>query len=138
MIRIRSILALAALVSAAAACDGTGNRQAPLSDPGANRSPRVAARQDETVQTVLSAYIYGPSPVQKFDECEWVAVASGGTPPYTYSWHAGGGAGTATDETFFGYLIGSTMYLTVKVKDSVNDSVSVTRTILGNFNAPLC
>ena len=138
MNRIRPLLAVVALVTAAGACDGSGNRQAPLADPGANRSPVVAARHDENVQDVLSAYIYGPSPVQKFDECEWVAVASGGTAPYTYSWHAGGGAGTASDETFFGYLIGSTMYLTVKVKDAANDSVSVTRTILGNFNAPLC
>lgn len=90
------------------------------------------------VKPGISGFIDGPSPVRKFETCDWQVFASGGTPPYTYAWHLNGAAGTATDDFFEGSLVGSSAIFTVTVTDANGVTKDIIRTIIGNFSAPLC
>jgi hypothetical protein len=90
------------------------------------------------VKPGLTVSIGGPSPVQKFDTCDWVAYVSGGTSPYSYSWHVSSAAGTPTDDYWEGYLIGGSSTMSVTVTDANGVQKTVSRNILAAFNAPLC
>ena len=98
----------------------------------------VTGSKNVYVKPGISGSIDGPSPVRKFETCNWQVNASGGTPPYSYSWHISGAAGSVTDDTFEGYLVGSTAIYTVTVTDANGVTKDIGRTILGNFSAPLC
>jgi hypothetical protein len=90
------------------------------------------------VKAGLTVSIGGPSPVRKFDTCDWIAYVSGGTAPYSYSWSVGSAAGTPTDDYWEGYLIGSEATFSVTVTDANGVQKTVSRNILGSPSAPLC
>ena len=80
----------------------------------AHSSPTPDARP------ALSVYITGADEVAPNEECAWQAIASGGTPPYSYSWW---GALTGSNSIVFGSLAASS-YLWVEVTDSNSDTDS--------------
>ena len=82
--------------------------------------------------------ILGPSPVRKFDTCDWLAHTSGGTQPYSCSWSVSSASGTPTDDYWEGYLIGSQSTMTVTVTDANGVQKVVSRTIIASTTAPLC
>jgi len=101
-------------------------------------SAGVTGSKNVYVKAGISASIEGESPVRKFDPCVWQTNASGGTPPYSYSWQINGAAGSVTDNVFEGYLVGSSAIYTVTITDANGVTKVISRTIIGNFSAPLC
>jgi hypothetical protein len=63
----------------------------------------------------------------------WTSTVTGGTAPYTYSWHFGSSTGTSSSFTYTtsyqGYDADTYDTLTLTVTDAASSSVTVTRTI---------
>jgi hypothetical protein len=84
----------------------------------------------------LRVYLYGPSHIYVYGyECVteyWSASASGGTPPYSFSWSTsyGGGSGDSFSITFCGWGSNYTEYVNVSVtgydSGGQSDSASMT------------
>jgi Bacterial Ig-like domain (group 2) len=98
----------------------------------------VTGSRNVYVKPGLSVYITGPTTLPKLDPCQWGAVPSGGTPPYTYVWTKSGGYGSGSGDTFSGYLVSSGMNLTVTVTDANGLSKAVTLSVIGSPYAPTC
>lgn len=140
MPRIRTLAALVALIAGAAACSADSGLSP--TEPGLHRAPGTAlggktAPQEptNTANDVLSVYILGQNYIPRNTLCGWIAYASGGTQPYTYSWtRTGAGSGTA-DGMYWDGQIGygaSYMTLTVTVTDASNNQVSTYMNVLAD------
>ena len=66
----------------------------------------------------LSAYISGDDEVGPYEDCSWQAFASGGTPPYSYSWWGGLSGSTQTIDG----ALSQSSYLYVAVTDAASQA----------------
>jgi len=86
--------------------------------------------------------ISGPTMVQPGATCTWQAVATGGTPPYSYSWWGQVQPNSGTGEYFTGSKDpaqpGSSFTLSVMVIDGNNQTATANLTIAENGSAPFC
>jgi hypothetical protein len=85
--------------------------------------------------------IEGPTRIQPGATCTWRAVASGGTPPYSYNW-TNDGLYAGSDEYYTGSKdsgnIGSSFPLTVTVTDAADQYDSAEITVYEDESARIC
>ena len=121
----RKILLLATIPVAIVAC---GERSQLLSPEGT--TPRLA---------ITGLYINGPTAVTRWENCSWVAMASGGTAPYTYAWSVqGGGSGTANGAIWTGFVYTTSMKLTVSVTDALGATRTASKSVAGVVSTYPC
>ena len=70
--------------------------------------------------TALTAYIVGPTNAARMEPLHYTSYVSGGTPPYTYSWHIYQGSGPALT---FGFTNISLPYLDTKQYNPIQSNV---------------
>lgn len=91
------------------------------------------------VKPGISGSIGGPGPVQRFATCSWYVLASGGTAPYTYSWHAGGASPIiSSGDTYTGAIISAQATFTVTITDANGVTKVVSRVVTTAPSAPAC
>lgn len=88
-----------------------------------SREPAAAAPTAGAAKSTLTVTIVGSSQVQRNATCEYTAVVSGGTPPYTFSWIGVNGDPWAQTTTASWSSIGNKA-IWVDVADALSDSGS--------------
>jgi hypothetical protein len=89
---------------------------------------RGARARGPAARSTLSVSISGPSTVQIGYTCQWSAVVSGGTPPYTYLW-MGPGNSYGFDQTFWATTNGGSDLLYLEVHDANGDDATIGKSI---------
>ncbi|MBV9109018.1 MAG: hypothetical protein JO306_06405 [Gemmatimonadetes bacterium] len=99
---------------------------------GCGREPTAvrAPQQPRLTASPLAVTLTGPIQPQYGISCAYTATATGGTPPYTYSWLSSGISGSGSGDTYWG-TISTTgpKTLTVTVMDDLGEeaTTSITR-----------
>jgi hypothetical protein len=83
-------------------------------------------------------WIDGPSSVRPNTMCAWWAVASGGTPPYTYTW-SGPSANASSGGEYYGTSPASGSFtVSVTVTDAASATATVNRQVTVSSSARMC
>jgi hypothetical protein len=87
---------------------------------------------------VLSVYMTGPSDVQPYSNCLFMAQTSGGTEPYSWAWTADG-APVGNGSSWYRHSAGTTLFnLTVVVTDATGAEVGSETSVTVSSGAPEC
>ena len=90
------------------------------------------------VNPPLGVWIDGPSSVRPNTMCAWWAIASGGTPPYTYTW-SGPSANASLGGEYYGTSPASGSFtVSVTVTDAANVTATASRQVTVSTFAPMC
>jgi subtilisin family serine protease len=86
----------------------------------------------------LLVSIDGPSPVQPFSACLYTALATGGTPPYSYAWTADGSP-VGDNSAYYRHSAGTSSFgLMVIITDAVAGGASDSKSVTVDAGAPEC
>lgn len=97
---------------------------------GATR-PREAVARTQT----FTATIGGPDEVEVNEACLFWTNPTGGTPPYTYSWNAGGTMSSSSGVTHTATSVGS-YSVTLSVWDANNQLATDSKTVQVKADTP--
>jgi aryl-phospho-beta-D-glucosidase BglC (GH1 family) len=79
-------------------------------------------------QTLTGSFSLTPTTPQAGQQVTFSATASGGTPPYTYSWNLGDGATGSGQTTIHTYASAGTYNATLTITDSSGNTTSLSQT----------
>jgi hypothetical protein len=116
----------------AVAAAGGGNVPGGISPAGSLQAGNTRA----VTANLPSVSITGPSSVRPNTTCEWLAEASGGTPPYSWDWS--GGTTIYEDEGYYLARYSSSFTVTVQITDAAGQTATDSHSVNVSSNAPAC